>query len=704
MNRRSAFPPLGAIRCFGIVLLLQVLPVTAAPPTIPLSDLFRSWKYNRIKISPDGQKLAGVKVFGEGKNESLGLYTIDLRTLQTRVLYNNKKRLVTDFHWANEDRLVCELWDGRGNAMLWAADYDAESNDAVLTLVAASRDGETNSHFMSGARLLDPLPDDGTYILLERSGNVSVFGIELDSPDNPNAGIYKVNIYTGELVRVMRQYYQATDWLQDQKGEVRVALGWLPNESENMKPESKKKRGRERIVLYDASKAQALVPPEVLKNATRRLFEIRNGVWKPLPPELHSEHTVELLAFNDAGSGFYFLSNHRTDKVALHLFDLETGREEIVYEDPRVDLDGYYLHSLRRKLVGYSVHHHGIRNVWLDGDLASTMEAIDAALPGKNNRPTSFSKNLGRVIIHSADSTTPGEFYLFDDEAGSLEPVLSAADWLAPFRFQPKQGVTIRARDGLELHGYFTPPRAQGKKPPFPLIIYPHGGPWARDEAGFDPVVHFLSDRGYAVLQVDYRGSTGFGRRFLDAGKKQWGRAMQTDLEDAVAWAMDQGLTRPGQVGIFGSSYGGYAALMGLIRTPELYTVGITFSAPTDLEEQFETWRKSSNIRGAAFWAEHVGHPQDEVDLLKEASPIHHIHRIKKPVFLYYGYKDERVDRGQAFMLGKKLRRNRIPYESVSRYDEFHGIYDEENRVEVYEKLEAFLAEHFPTSPELASR
>jgi len=249
--------------------------------------------------------------------------------------------------------------------------------------------------------------------------------------------------------------------------------------------------------------------------------------------------------------------------------------------------------------------------------------------------------------------------------------------------------IKFSARDGLEINGYLTLP-AGAEAQNLPLILNPHGGPWARDFYGYNSEIQFLANRGYAVLQVNFRGSTGYGTEFLDAGNRQWGLAMQNDLTDGVAWAVNEGIADPERICIYGGSYGGYATMAGLTYTPELYKCGINYVGVTSISLLFKTMPDAWEAgRPQMEWR--IGDPKQDKDFLEDRSPLNHIERIQAPLMMAYGKRDARVDLSHALRAEKELKRHEKTYQLMIKIDEGHGFRKYENRMDYYQMMEEFL-------------
>ncbi len=251
--------------------------------------------------------------------------------------------------------------------------------------------------------------------------------------------------------------------------------------------------------------------------------------------------------------------------------------------------------------------------------------------------------------------------------------------------------ITYRSRDGLTIHGYLTLPRGGGRN--LPMVVNPHGGPWARDSWGYNPELQFLANRGYAILQVNFRGSTGYGRKFWEASFKQWGRTMQDDVSDGVAYAIKEGVADRKRVAIYGASYGGYATLAGLAFTPELYACGVDYVGVSNLFTFMKTippyWKPMLDMLH-----EMVGDPEQDKELLAAVSPVLHADKIRAPLFIAQGAKDPRVNKDESDQMVAALKKRGIDVEYMVKENEGHGFHNEENRFEFYEAMERFLDKH----------
>jgi dipeptidyl aminopeptidase/acylaminoacyl peptidase len=304
-------------------------------------------------------------------------------------------------------------------------------------------------------------------------------------------------------------------------------------------------------------------------------------------------------------------------------------------------------------------------------------------------------------VLYAGGDRDPGSYYLCDTEAesdgfvrllGRVNPSLSEAPLSA------MEAITYQSRDGLTIHGYLTLPNGKSREDgPFPVIVNPHGGPWFRDVWRYNPEVQFLASRGFAVFQMNFRGSTGYGKKFWTSSFKQWGLAMQDDVSDGVKWLVDQGIADPKRVGIYGGSYGGYCTLAGVTFSPELYAcaadyVGVSnlFTFLNSIPPYWEPYRE--------MMYEMVGHPEKDKEQLQATSPVFHVDRIQAPLLVVQGAQDPRVKKAESDQIVEALRSRGVQVDYMVKDNEGHGFHLEENRFELYAKLQEFFSEHLLTA------
>jgi dipeptidyl aminopeptidase/acylaminoacyl peptidase len=402
-------------------------------------------------------------------------------------------------------------------------------------------------------------------------------------------------------------------------------------------------------------------------------------------------------------SGFQF-AGFGFDPATLYVWKLLQGRRavyeynltskhivQLVFARPDVDIEGIVFNEGRRKLIAIDYIVDEPQRQFLDAEARREQEATDEVLPGTFNQVVSQSRDHRRVIVRATSDTHPPAYYLLV-RAGHFTRVdllLSLYPALAEAHLVPMRAVSYRARDGLEIPAYLTIP--EGTEPRnIPVIVRPHGGPMTRDYRQFDPEVQFLASRGFAVFQMNFRGSSGYGEGFRRSGSHQWGQAMQDDITDGVEWLIAQGIADPNRVGIYGASYGGYAALMALIRTPELYRAGASYAGVTSLplfvadnRRMFSDYDRSRNGGG---WG--------DTKQLQANSPIDHVESIRVPVLLAHGEGDQRVPIKHSERMAKALREAGKDVDYLEFPYERHGFLHNDNQRLFYERLAAFFEKH----------
>jgi dipeptidyl aminopeptidase/acylaminoacyl peptidase len=303
-----------------------------------------------------------------------------------------------------------------------------------------------------------------------------------------------------------------------------------------------------------------------------------------------------------------------------------------------------------------------------------------------------MNKAEDKFIVRTYNDRTLGAYYFYDLSSDKIDKITGLSPWLDDKVLANMKPIEYRSRDGLTIHGYLTLPINSESKN-LPVVINPHGGPWARDSWGYDSEVQFLANRGYAVLQMNFRGSLGYGRKFWEASFKQWGKKMQDDISDGAEWLIKEGIADPKRIAIYGGSYGGYAVLAGLCFTPDLYCCGIDYVGVSNLFTLLETippyWKPLLEME-----YEMLGHPEKDKDLFREISPVFHAENIKVPLFIAQGANDPRVNKNESDQMVEAMKTRGLDVEYMVKDNEGHGFHNEENRFDFYRAMEKFLAKH----------
>ncbi len=653
------------------------------PPLVPLETMFADPDLQSVQLSPDGRYLTWLAP----KNQRINLAILNRETKQVRWLTNMKDESVVAYVWAKKDRIVfAQQWGGREEFGMFACDPDGGNLIVInpLERVEATADGAGQGGIPSSERdlpktLISLLPKDPDHILMNRIRGSSFLG-----------DVIRVNIRTGKETVEERNYINARQWIADREGVIRVAICTDFEEPIRIKYRADAKS--EWRTIGEFSKDISLFFDEAA------------------PIEPHWRPSV----FAKDNRTLYVKTFIGHDKSAIMTLDPETGKfSEPLFAHPRVEpgnrLANYVLRTgglTSRSAVdglkfnadgdlagiGYDDEYPEVK--WLDPKMAKLAAELDGALPGTVNSIVSATSDGKLMVVSATSDRDPGTFYLYNAEKQEMSEIGRARRGINPKQMAEIRPVRFTARDGLEVAGYLTIPAGRPAKN-LPLIVVPHGGPFGpRDVWGYRDENQFLANRGYAVLQVNYRGSGGYGLQFQLGGYRQYGRKMQDDLTDGVKWCVAQGLVDANRVGIMGASYGGYAVLAGLTFTPEIYCCGVDYVGVTDLEQRAgpravtpaRIWRENRAIRDID--------PVKEVDILRATSPVNYVEKIRAPLFAAYGKNDPRVRFDQWQLLESKLKKYGKTYEVMVEENEGHGFRKLENKLDFYRRVEAFLAKN----------
>ncbi len=628
---------------------------TAAKGPPPLEDFTRNADYAQMAISPSGRYLAATIPF----DETTVLYVIDRTTNQrTATIRAAGENTVDEFWWVNDTRIVASVAERLGGVdrpkptgELYA--INADGSGAMQLFGARAAGGATGTRTKRGgaqrsasAQVIDLLPGDERHIL------IATFDWRNSEQAPPSAE--RLDVYTGKSTRVAVGPKAGASFVADHEGKVRVAVA--PNDKLNPVMYLRAGKGDEWGVFNDPDQSGTIITPLMFARDNRHIYA-----------------TIE-----------------RADKAdALYRIDLSDGKRELLYEG---GADPGRLLLTPDRLDAYGVVTHDGRTAVHVFDTASQFGrlalSLQQAFPGQAAVFGSFAEDGKFGLVQVFSDRNPGDFYLFDTAKKNAEYLASARKWIEPEQMATMQPVRFKARDGLEINGYLTLPRGgDGKN--LPLIVNPHGGPHGpRDYWGFNPETQLLASRGYAVLQVNFRGSGGYGNDFQRAGYRQWGLRMQDDLTDATRWAVQQGYADPRRMCIYGASYGGYAALEGVVREPDLYRCAIGYVGVYDLELMYRDGDIPRGLFGKRYLEMVLG--RDSTDL-RARSPAANVDKIKAALMIAVGGRDERVPPSQAKALRAALDKAGKPYEWLLKDAEGHGFYRAENRQELYTRLLAFL-------------
>ncbi len=642
---------------FALVLIALAIPARAQ--LLSVEEFFKRPLYSQPSLSPDGRRLA-VVVPANGRDH---LAVLDVDTRKSGRITNFGDADVVRHFWISGERLllaVGEAHEASGEARFFGW-YAVNADGSGLRAIDAPETHATSASprapgqrtYLRGFRYLAPDPGGGDNILIEARYR-----------DRDTVDVYRYQTRSGEMTLLsFDRPSNVTRWVVDRNGLPRVAHSY--------------NRGITTIWHREAE----------------------GQPWIKLDEGEDSKLGIRPLAFDYDSRTFYVASPANDDKAAIYRYDFERLRPgERLARHPDVDLSILLFSRARRKLLGIAFDADKPGVVWLDEEMARLQATVDRALPNTFNVPRIADGNPKRALVAAYSDTSPPKYYLFDAERQTLEGIGSSRPWIRPEEMSQRNFVRYKARDGLEVPAYLTIPKGSSGKN-LPLVVEIHGGPWVPKQSwGFDRDAQFFASRGYAVLQPDFRGTTGYGKRHYASSFGQWGLSMQDDITDGVEWLIREGIADRSRVCLIGGSYGGYATLWGLIKTPDLYRCGVAFVAVTDIGLYFDiSW--SDMARVSDGWLEHgarirIGDPERDRDRFRGVSPLHNADRLKAPVLLAYGGVDRRVPLKHGNAFRDALDRSGKTYEWVMYPDEGHGFNKDENRFDFYRRVEAFLKRH----------
>jgi dipeptidyl aminopeptidase/acylaminoacyl peptidase len=443
--------------------------------------------------------------------------------------------------------------------------------------------------------------------------------------------------------------------------------------------------------------------------------------WHALRSVDNARGRIRMLGFDYSNQKLYVAALSPKGRWAIYPFDPATSAlGKAVMDDPVYDvapedilipaydgiaLDKSIFSDRKQALVGVYYLTEGPKVRWFDPDFAAYQQTIDAALPDTVNLIKSPTTDEKRMLVLAFSDQDPGTYYLFDAADHTLTRIGSLMSWIKPAQMASMYPIKYKARDGQLIHGYLTLPPGRPQKN-LPLVVMPHGGPAVRDVWGFDPLVQMLANRGYAVLQMNYRGSPGYGDAFYRKGRREIGRGIQDDVEDATRWAIKNGLADPKRIAIVGVSYGGYSALFALGHNPDLYCCGISIAGVTDWFSLIKSrGLNDENKYAREYWNQQIGDPSNDEEFLKSISPVNFADKITAPLLIIQGKDDRTVPPKQASAMIDALEAAGHPPESLFIAHEGHGFTSTESRIAVFKAIDAFLAKNLgPGAPPMESK
>jgi len=614
------------------------------PPLIDRELLFGNPEIAAAQLSPDGKYLAFLKPWQGTRN--VWVKKVSEPFASARLLTTETKRPIASYLWSQDGKFVCYVKDNDGDENFNMFAVDPAASPAAGSEAPPSRD-------------LTGLKGVRVAIIDAPKTDPDVVFIGINDRDKAWHDLYKVRISTGEKTLLRKNTERIAGWQFDLQGQPRLAA--RVDDS-----------GEQEVLRVD--------PSGFTKIYSCNVFE-----------------TCDTLRFHKDGKHVYIQTNKGSaDLVGLAMLDVETGKAEPVQSDPlkRVDLENAVFSEATDELVWTTYLDDKLRRQFVDKAAEADLKWLEGKLPHREVGVVSRTRDEKIWLISAASDVEPGETYIFDRAARSLSFQYKVREKLPREALSPMEPIHYKSSDGLEIPAYLTIPKGLAPKG-LPLLVVPHGGPWARDTWGYNSMAQFFANRGYAVLMPNFRGSTGFGKKFLNAGNGEWGRKMQDDITWGIKYLTANGTADPKRVGILGGSYGGYATLAGVAFTPDVYRAAVDIVGPSNLLTLLEAippyWEAGRKMMYARM--ADPGTAEGKA-WMKERSPLTAEDKIKTPLLVVQGANDPRVNRGEAEQIVIALRDRGFPVEYMLAPDEGHGFQRPVNNMAMFMASEKFLAKY----------
>lgn len=648
--------PLNCCR-LSVIATLLFAPLVNAIDRIPLKDFAEPMEWDDVQLSPSGKYLAGSLI---GPDEKMIVAILDLDTKKhTAIAGLRNDQQVGDIYWVNDERLLFSARDRYGSLAapvdtgeIFGLGVEGKSVDALFGYRASGM--QTGTYIKQKAEnawghVIDTLRHDDKNVLI----SVRPFG------GSQHSEVRRMNVKTGKTQSLLTSKMPISNFDADHDGVVRVQSGQTATNFQHLH--------------YRADE---------------------EAPWELINDEAKSRQYWDVLGFSADNQSFYVSTENASGPDSILLYDAKTKATKEVYRHAYSD-PLRYLYGIQDGVPIGVIVQEGQRKAQFFNpshpDVA-LYKRLEGAFPGNLTIITSASNNGKKAIVLVESSTNSGDYYLFDTKTSSAEFLVSRSKLMDPELLSPSTPIALKARDGLQLHGYLTLPRRAAMKKNLPMIVMPHGGPYGIfDRWQFDAWTQVLADHGYAVLAINFRGSGGYGRAFRFAGYREWGGKIQDDITDATQWAIKEGYADAKRICIAGGSFGGYAALMGVAREPDLYRCALSYVGVTDLPLMFSRGDINDTVFGVNYLKAVLG--EDETELAQR-SPVNLAAAIKVPVFLVHGVLDQRVPVAHAERMRSALEKagKKVKYLAVS--GEGHGFYRPRNNLDFYRQQLDFFAEH----------
>ncbi|MFZ1333045.1 MAG: S9 family peptidase [Flavobacteriales bacterium] len=608
-------------------------PMEAPPAEIAVNDFFKNPEKASFRISPNGEYFSYRAPWKNRMNVFVQKIGEDTPTQVT----HDTIRDVGGYFW-------------KGDRILYTRDINGDENYIVFS---ASMDGKDVKTLSPEKGVRAGVMDD----LHNIEGMEKMVIVQMNKRNPEVFDPYLVNIETGDSKPLYDNKENYENFTTDHTGMIRLAS---------------MTDGTDQVLYHRANDKEPFI-------------EIKRTGFKD---------SFNPLFFTFDNKNLYASSNlNGRDKTAIVEYDIATGKEvKEIFANSDYDVDQLDYSRKRKVLTVVSWNGAKSEHAFLDKETEALWNKLGAQMEGYEYWVYGENDDEDKFMVWKGNDRMPGKYYFYDAKADKTTEMATLYPWLNEDDLAEMKPIQYQSRDGLTIHGYLTLPKGREAKM-LPVVINPHGGPWARDEWGYNSEAQLLANRGYAVLQMNFRGSTGYGRAFWEKSFKQWGKTMQDDITDGVKWLESEGIADPKRVAIYGGSYGGYATLAGLTFTPELYACGVDYVGVSNLFTFMKTvppyWEPFKKMM-----YEMVGDPQADSLLMRSASPVFHVDKIACPLFIAQGAKDPRVNVDESDQVVAALKARGIEVQYLLKENEGHGFRNEENRLEFYAAMDKFLDEH----------
>ena len=646
--------------------LKRITPVPAGEQ-IPIMDFFRPRTMREPKLNPSGTHIAAITTVGEDRHQ---LFVYELKSRKGELIGGPGDKDIYEIHWLNDRRLLFQL----SGQKLWGLGLFAAN-------VGAIRDAYPLFQYWNSSVIAVPSGNRLRPLVWNRHDSIDT---------GKDLGVVEVNtdLHEGsfiDLVSAGASDKRALDAQSDNANHITVHY---PAPEAGM------------AVGYLADKEGRLEFAFTEKGGDFSLHQLVAQKWKPCAVNLGE---IYVIGCGEQSGQLVVLGPPQQGKPrAVQFMDGATGRlGEVLLQDDAYDFDGWlYRDVVTHDIVGAVFDRAGLQVVWFNESYHQLQKKLESIFPGLLVRIINNNEAKTIFLVATSSDRQPSTYSWVDLEKGSVAVIKSSAPWIDPQRMQPMNAIKFKTRDGRQLDAYLTLPAGASKANPPPLVVLPHGGPWVRDTWGFDGEAQFLASRGYAVMQPNYRGSTGYGWMFPE--EDEWDfRKMHDDVTDATKTMIASGLIDRNRIAIMGGSFGGYLAVSGVVNEPELYRCAVSIAGVFDWEQQIKS-KKYDRYDSPVFdrMMRKLGDPKLQQEKFDAISPLRHVEQIRVPVFVSGGKEDQIVEIQQSKRLISELEKNHVPFEKFLVSDEGHGMGHLKNEVELYSRIEAFLEKYLkPVKP-----